>query len=164
MKPPVSVTRGSLGGALLVLALSGVYTAVSAQTQPHLGKWVLSAGKSVYSPGPPPRSQVRTYSRDGDGLKAVIETMQPLGGKTVAEYSARFDGKDYPLTGNSDIDAIALKRIDDWTFEAVLKRRGKTVSTVRNVVSQDGRTMTVTSKGVNARGQPTSSVAVFTKQ
>jgi hypothetical protein len=164
MKPPVSVARESLRAVALFLALSAFPNAVSAQAQSHIGKWVLSTGKSVYSPGPPPRSQVRTYSRDGDSLKAVIETMQPLGGKTVAEYSARFDGKDYPLTGNSDIDAIALTRIDDWSFEAVLKRRGKTMSTVRNVVSKDGRTMTVTSKGVNARGQQTSSVAIFTKQ
>jgi hypothetical protein len=164
MKPPVSASRDSLGAVALLLGLSCLANAISAQTQPHIGKWVLSPGKSVYSPGPPPRGQVRTYTQDGDGLKAVIETQQPLGGKTVAEYSARFDGKDYPLTGNSDIDTIALKRIDDWTFEATLKRRGSTVSTVRNVVSKDGRTMTVTSKGVNARGQPTSSVALFTKQ
>jgi hypothetical protein len=77
---------------------------------------------------------------------------------------ARFDGKDYPITGNADVDTIALTRVDEWTFDATMKRRGKVMTNVRNAVSKDGRTMTVTSKGTNARGQPTSSVAVLTKQ
>jgi hypothetical protein len=97
-------------------------------------------------------------------LKAVIETVQPLGNKTTAEYTAQFDGKDYPLSGNADADTIALTRIDDLTWEATLKRRGQVASTVRNTVSKDGKTMTVATKGTNAQGKPVTSTAVFTKQ
>jgi hypothetical protein len=129
-----------------------------------VGTWRLNVAKSVYTPGPPPRSQVRTYSQQGNGLKAVIETVQPLGIKTTAEYTAAYDGKDYPLSGNADADTIALSKIDARTFEATLKRGGKVVSTARNTVSMDGKTMTITTKGVNARNQPVSSTALFTKQ
>lgn len=101
---------------------------------------------------------------EGDRFKAVIETVQPLGMKTTVEYVARFDGKDYPVTGNAEIDTVALTRVDSLTFDATLKRRGKVMSTVRNTVSKDGLTMTVTSKGTNTRGQPVSSVALFFKQ
>jgi hypothetical protein len=107
---------------------------------------------------------VRIYTSEGGALKGVIETVQPFGTTTTAQYVARFDGKDYPITGNADVDTIALTRVDEWTFDATMKRRGKVMTNVRNAVSKDGRTMTVTSKGTNARGQPTSSVAVLTKQ
>ena len=164
MKPPVSVVVASLVTPLILSAALSMARESFAQTDAHLGKWSLSVGKSVYQPGPPPRSQVRTYSRDGAGLKGVIETVQPLGVKTLVQYTAQFDGKDYPISGNSDVDTIALTRIDQWTFDATLKRSGKVMTSVRNTVSKDGRTMTVTAKGTTARGQPTSSVAIFTRQ
>lgn len=164
MEPPVSVVVARLVTLLLLSAALSIAGESFAQTDPHLGKWSLSVGRSVYQPGPPPRGQIRTYSRDGVGLKAVIETVQPLGAKTLVEYTARFDGKDYAISGNSDVDTIALTRIDEWTFDATLKRRGKVMITVRNTVSKDGRTMTVTAKGITTRGQPTSSVAIFTRQ
>ncbi|MGH9660213.1 MAG: hypothetical protein ACRD96_16810, partial [Bryobacteraceae bacterium] len=72
--------------------------------------------------------------------------------------------KDNPLSGNDNADTIAVTRIDGWTFEAMLKKRGKVMTTVRNTVSRDGKTMTVTAKGVNAKGQPVSSTTVFAKQ
>src|SRR5262245_63202908 len=110
-------------GALMTLSLTAF-----AQTDLHIGTWRLNVGKAVYSPGPPPRGQTRTYARQGASLKAVIETVQPLGNKTTAEYTAQFDGKDYPLSGNADADTIALTRIDDLTWEATLKRRGQLAS------------------------------------
>lgn len=164
MKPPVSVVARRLGSLLFAAAAPWLAYTAFAQSDAHLGKWTLNVGKSVYTPGPPPRGQVRIYSREGDKLKAVIETVQPLGTKTVVEYTAAFDGRDYPIIGNSDIDAIALTRIDNWTFDATLKRRSKVTTTVRNAVSKDGRTMTVTAKGTTPRGQPTSSVAVYVRQ
>lgn len=164
MKPPVSPVRKRLGTLLTVSAPVLLIAAAFSQTDPHLGRWTLNTAKSVYSPGPPPRSQTRIYSAEGDKLKAVIETVQPLGTKTVVEYSAAFDGRDYPISGNSDFDSIALTRTDVWTFEATLKRRGKVVSTVRNTVSKDGRAMTVSAKGTTARGQATSSVAIYARQ
>lgn len=164
MKRPVSVAPASFAALALLIAVPAFLPIASAQAAAHLGKWVLNVNRSVYTPGPPPRAQVRTYSMEGDHFKAVIETTQPLGMKTRTEYMARFDGKDYPVTGNVDVDTVALTRVDDLTFDAVLKRRGKVTSTVRNTVSKNGITMTVTSKGTNARGQPTSSVAVFVKQ
>lgn len=146
-------------GSVAVLAMPA-----SAQSDMHLGTWVLNAAKSTYEPGPPPRSQIRTYLPYGDGLKVVIETVQPLGIKTRTEYAAHFDGKDNPLIGNSDADAISLVRVDAWTFEATLKKRGTITVVTRNTVSKDGKTMTVSAKGIGARGRPVRSTAVFARQ
>jgi hypothetical protein len=152
--------------AIALLAFSVASPALAQDA--HVGTWKQNFAKSTITPaptGPPPQSATRTYEMFGDGLKATLVTVSPDGTRTTTvTYSAHFDGKDYPYSGSTTIDTIALKRIDASTFESTLKKAGKVVTTGTNVVSKDGKTMTYTSKGTNASGQPTSGVAVFEKQ
>jgi hypothetical protein len=152
--------------AVAVLAV-GVTSPAFAQDA-HVGTWKQNFAKSKQDPpasAPAPQSVTRTYEMYGDGLKATIVTVGADGKQTTATYSARFDGKDYPYTGNATIDTISLKRIDNNSFESVNKKAGKVIAEGTNVVSRDGKTMTYTSKGANAQGQLiTSSVQVFEKQ
>lgn len=41
------------------------------------------------------------------------------------------DGKDYTVTRSSDHDTLSVKRIDNYTTEAILKLGGKVVGTTR---------------------------------
>jgi len=87
------------------------------------------------------------------------------GTHTSTQYTANFDGKDYSLTGSTlGADKISLKRVDARTTIRTDKKGDKVVQTLTRVVSQDGKTMTVTTKGTNAQGQPMNNVAVFEKQ
>ena len=54
-------------------------------------------------------------------------------------YTGTLDGKDFPVTGNPDADTISLKRVDDSTVEATLKKAGKVASTSTRVISRMGR-------------------------
>jgi hypothetical protein len=92
------------------------------------------------------------------------ESVDADGNKTTFEYTAKYDGKDYPVTGSETFDMIALKRINDRTTEATLKKSGKVVSTARRVVSKDGKTLTLTITGTNAKGQKMKNIAVYDKQ
>ena len=49
-------------------------------------------------------------------------------------------------------------------MQTVSKKAGKVTATQQSVVSADGKTRTVTTKGVNATGQPVNNVAVYDKQ
>ena len=80
------------------------------------------------------------------------------------QYTAKYDGKDYPVTGNPNWDSISLKRINANKVEFTRKKAGKVVGTGTRVVSKDGKTLTITAKGVNAKGEKTSSTAVYDKQ
>lgn len=40
-------------------------------------------------------------------------------------YSAKFDGKDYPVMGTNSLDSVVLKRINDWSVQETLKYKGK---------------------------------------
>ena len=153
-----------VAGVVLALGMSSPALAQDA----HVGTWKQNFAKSKQVPppaGPQPQSIMRTYEMFGDGLKATIVTVSPDGMRTTASYSAHFDGKDYPYIGNQTIDTIALTRIDNYSFESVNKKAGKVIASGTNVVSQNGKTMTYTSKGANAQGQAiTSAVQVSEKQ
>lgn len=137
--------------------------AVGAQSSdPAIGTWKLNPAKSKYSPGPAPKSATVTYAAAGQGLKVVVDTIGMDGVKGHWEYTASFDGKDYPLTGNNaDADSASLKRISANSVEVVNKRGGKRTLTHTRVLSSDGKTLTITTTGTNAQGQTVKNVQVF---
>ena len=140
---------------------------------------------------PLPRSQTRTYEIltrvrkvrvagvDAEGKAIVVEYPVPYGTGVVKmtdkaidaegkprlmEYSAIYDGKDHPFLGNPNADTISLKRIDDFTIEATTKRAGKIAMSGRRVISEEGKVMTITSRGTNAKGETVDNILVFDKQ
>jgi hypothetical protein len=96
----------------------------------------------------------------------TAEFVNADGTRTTVQYTeANFDGKDYPLTGSQfGADTVSLKRIDRRTTERTDKKGSTVVQTLRREVSQDGKTMTVTTKGTDTQGQAMNNVAVFEKQ
>jgi len=130
----------------------------------RIGTWKLNVAKSKYSPGPAPQSLTVKVEPSGQGEKATAEFVNADGTRTTTQYTANFDGKDSPLTGSRIADTVSLKRIDARTTERTDKKGDKVAQTLRRVVSQDGKTMTVTTKGTNAQGQAVNNVVVFDKQ
>jgi hypothetical protein len=126
-----------------------------------LGTWVLNLEKSSYDPGPPPRSQTRTYETVSEGIHATIVTVDAQGQSVTARYTARYDSLEYPLTGSAAIDAIALKRVNARTAEATLTHARKRIGTARRVISEDGKTMTITFRGTDERGRQVVNVLVY---
>ena len=130
-----------------------------------VGTWKLNLAKSKYSPGPPPKSLTVTYEANGDGIKTTVEGVNSEGKPISGHYAASYDGKDNPVTGEGlPYDTIALKRINANTVESTTKKDGKVVVNGKRVLSKDGKVMTMTGKGINAKGEPTNNVAVYDKQ
>jgi hypothetical protein len=139
--------------ALVALAIT---TTPAAQRGPEppktpdrlVGVWQLNAAKSRYFPGPPPVSETRTYSREGDSVVGVIERTFKDGRREHIEYTANFD-REYPVMGTSDYDHVVLKRIDEFTSEAVLSHAGRVYGTARRAIANDGKSMTITFRREN---------------
>ena len=136
--------------------------AVAAEEDLLLGTWQLDLTKSRYTPGPPPRSETRTYVRDKEGMKGTIQRRRDDGREEVIEYRADFD-HEFPVTGTEAYDTIRLKRIDARTAEAVLSHAGRVFGTARRVISEDGRTLTITFRQED-RGILESNIAVYRKK
>ncbi len=150
--------------AVGVVVASALVVTVSAQSGSEIGTWKLNVAKSKYSPDPAPKSQSVTFAAAGQGVKVTVEGVAADGSKTAQSYTANYDGKDAPLTGSATTDMVSLKRINATTVERTDKKGGKVVQTLTRVVSADGKTMTITTKGTNAQGKPVNNVAVYEKQ
>ncbi len=148
-----------------VLAVGGMAVASAASaTDPIIGTWKLDLAKSKFSPGPAPKSHTRTYAATADGIDLTFDTVAADGTTTSGKSSYKYDGKDYPITGSSDFDTVALKRTDANTVESTQKKAGKDVGTTSRTVSKDGKVMTLKVKGTNAQGKAYNNVMVFEKQ
>ena len=148
----------------VIAMLLPVSQSLAESADPVNGTWELNVAKSLFGPGPGPQSQTRTYQSDGKTVKHVSKGVNTEGKPTHVEYTASYDGKDYSMTGNPVADTISLKRIDDVTTEATLKKAGKVVSTTTRVISKDGKEMTFTTNGTSPRGDAIRNVLVFEKQ
>ena len=150
----------------LVVGTSAVFAAgLSAQGDPAVGTWKLNLAKSKYNPASlAPKSQTVTIVAAGQGMKVNVQGVDSDGKPISTQYTATADGKDYPITGNADYDTASMKRIDARTTEQTRKKAGKTVSTQKRVVAADGKTMTTTVSGTNAKGQKFENTAVYDKQ
>jgi hypothetical protein len=146
----------------VVVALFGIHP-VAQSADPIIGTWVLNVAKSKFSPGPPPKSESRTYAMAGKEIKATSTGVGADGKATAGEWMIVNDGRDTPMTGNPDADVLSLKQIDAFSTEFALKKAGKVVITGTRTVSRDGKVMTITNKGTNAKGQPVDDVLVYEK-
>jgi hypothetical protein len=61
---------------------------------------------------------------------------------TSASWTAKFDGKDYPVTGVPFTETVSLKKLSDHSIEVTTKREGKLYSVDKVTVSADGKKMT----------------------
>lgn len=111
---------------------------------PLLGTWHLNLSLSKYKPGPAPKSQTRTYETHRFGIRATVKTVHADGRSTLVQSVYDYDKQEHPVTGSEDIDAIVVKRINDYTHEATLSHAGRVIGTFRRVISRDGKQMTVT--------------------
>ncbi len=144
---------------LTAFALAGSLWAAD----PFVGTWKLNLAQSKINSGPPPKSEVATFTAQENGLKLVVDVVQADGKPFHGEYAAKFDGKDYPLKGFTDADMIVINKIDAFTFYELFKKAGKEVYSARLVASKDGKTLTRISSTKNAKGQDVTDTSVYKK-
>jgi hypothetical protein len=153
--------------ATTVLAIgSATVASLSARqgADPFVGTWRLNVAKSTYSPGPVPKAATTTIDAAGKGYRFSVRQEQ-ASGPVQWSFTTNLDGLDAPVTGsNPNADVVAGKRISPTSIELVNKKGGKVTVTQTSVVSADGKTRTVTTKGSDASGRAVSNVAVYEKQ
>ena len=131
-----------------------------------IGTWKGNVAK--FKSTPPVTNPIKSLTvvneaSDG-GVKVTVTGERQDGTPINSSYSIKYDGKEYPVTG-APWDTVSMKQIDANTFTSEVKKTGgKYHATRRTVISKDGKTMTTTTKGTNAEGQPTSGTLIYEKQ
>ena len=148
---------------VLTLALCFVGVALCMAADGFMGTWKLNEAKSKIGSGAAKNSTV-VYEAAGDSVKITIDGTDSEGKPLHSEWTGKFDGNDYAVTGDPSVDMRSIKKVDDHTLTATQKKDGKVTTTARIVLSADGKTRTVTASGTDAKGNKISSTAVYDKQ
>jgi hypothetical protein len=153
-----------LVGAVVVCALMVFSSSVVLAADNWIGTWKLNLAKSKYSPGPAPKSLTLKFEATPAGTKLTTEGVDAEGKPTHSSWTSKLDGKDVPYEGNPNADTAAPKKVDDNTYTNPWKKAGKTTMEAKAVVSADGKTLTITQTGKNAKGEAVNNTAVYDKQ
>ena len=131
---------------------------------PEMGTWKLNEGKSKIASGTVKNTTV-VYSRTMMGkVKVTTDGVNAKGKREHTEWTGKFDGKDYALSGDPMSDMRAYTKVNDRTLELTSKKDGKVTGTGRVVISADGKSRTVTVNGTTPKGKKYKSVAVYDKE
>ena len=88
----------AVSSVLAVLLLGGTLLVAKAAKDPVVGTWVLDLAKSTFS-GNLPQKRLITFETTNEGaIREIARTEQANGGWDEVVYTAREDGKDYPMS------------------------------------------------------------------
>jgi hypothetical protein len=118
------------------------------------GAWKLNVAKSHFTHGDLPKSLILTIEPDGpDGVHYRSKNHLVDGTSGGAEYHAKLDGKDYPVSGTPNYDAVSIERVNARTFHIQMKKVGTVIVDTTYKVGADGKSLT--RKGTATKGADT---------
>jgi hypothetical protein len=148
---------------VIALALCFLGAGVCLAQDAWMGTWKLNESKSKFAAGSGKNNTV-VYEAAGDQVKVTVDGVDGEGKPSHNEWTGKFDGKEYPVTGDSTSDMRSYKKVDDHTISLTGKKGGKTTLTATITLSADGKSRTVKTKGTDSSGKKMSNTAVYDKQ
>ena len=138
---------------------------VTPADDPFAGTWILNLSKSsIPPPFPAAKSQIVHLTINGSDLVTTEEVLTDSDETLTIHAKAKFDGKDYPMTGTPAVDTIAYRRVDRNTIKGVGKKDGKVVIQETAVLSPDGNSITGTYLMTDDTGKQVTAIAVFERK
>ena len=154
----MNTKRTVLSAALWLTAVAVAFAA-----DPNVGSWKLNEAKSKFAAGAAKNLTV-VYTAAGDNYKCVVDGVDGTGKPTHNEWTGKFDGKDYPVTGDPTADARSLKLVSPGHYALSNSKGGKVVLTGTVEVSADSKTRTLTTHMTDAAGKKLTSIAMYERQ
>jgi hypothetical protein len=144
--------------ALLLQSAAVSHPAIDA----WFGTWTLNLAKSTYTPGPPPYTRAQyVIEPSTDAIKVTYDMVYPRGGTTHWEWTGKFDGEPYPLQGIDEYVTYAYQRVDDRTYDVVVRIDDRPAGVSRVTLSADGHSITTTTQGRDQTGRVVTTTTVY---
>jgi hypothetical protein len=154
--------------SFMLLALLPLSGQTPQGLQLKFGTWKLNIQKSKFAPETsPPQSDTRVYEDGGAGMiRSTHTTVNQQGQEALTTYSAKFDGKEYPVVtrGSNAPASIAFHIIDPYSESFILTRDGKVSTRGTTTISKNGKTLTMILNTINAKGQTSRGISIYEKQ
>ena len=104
------------------------------------------------------------YAPAGDMVKVTVDGTDKDGKAVHNVWTGKFDGKDYPVTGEQAYDARSYTKVDDHNMNMTSKKGGAVIGTGKIAVSADGKSRTVTTMATDPKMTAMNNTAVYDKQ
>ena len=153
--------------SLLLAALAVTATMAALDSDNSLGTWKINIAASKYTPAPLPVKSLTVVREVAPGGVKVTTTGERTDGTAInSTYLANYDGTPAGVTGKgSPYDTVSIKEVDSNIFLYEAKSTsGKYSASGRIVISNQGKTMTLTAKGTDADGKAMTVALVYDKQ
>jgi hypothetical protein len=147
----------------LALCFFGALAGLAQQTDMTTGSWKLDEAKSKFSPGSP-KSTMVAYEPAGDSVKVTIDGTSFDGKPSHTEWTGKFDGKDYPVTGDSNQTTRSYTRVNARTLKFAVKNGDKVVLSGTIVIAANGKSRSVKASGSTTDGKKIRYTAVYDRQ
>lgn len=144
-------------------ALSMTAAVLGFAEDPNVGSWKLNEAKSKIAPGVA-RNVTVTYTAVGDDYKCVVDGIDAAGKPSHNEWTGKFDGKDYPVTGDPLADTRSVKLVKAGHYAITNKKDGKVTLNGTVDFSPDHKTRTLITHGTDAAGKKITATAVYDRQ
>ena len=149
--------------SLLTLLVFFSSAIVCAAQDPNLGTWKLNEAKSKIKKGAA-KNQTVVYEMSGDQVKVTVDGVDGDGNATHNEWTGKYDGKYYAVTGSPTSDMRSYRKINKRTLSIREKKGSKVVTTGTITVATSGKSRTVSVNGTDAKGKRFHTTAVYDKQ
>jgi hypothetical protein len=133
--------------AIAALTISlGLSVALSAaDSDPLMGTWILNVPKSQLG-AVVPKSITRKHIPIPGGVRVVQDRVDAQGKASTGEFTVKFDGKDYPISGDPYVDRLIMKRVNKYRADGIGMKGDKESTTFVWQVSKDGKVLTYTTQ------------------
>jgi hypothetical protein len=152
------------GRSLLVVLLVFSIAAIAADKSAFAGTWKFNPAKSKMGASDTTKSDVMQIKSDDKTISLMDEEIDADGVHKISVENAKFDGKDYPVKGDPNSDAVAYERKGPREFTGTTKKGGKATAKYTIAVSDDGQTITVRYTAYAEGGKTESGTSVYDKQ
>jgi hypothetical protein len=147
----------------LFATLFATVAVVRAADDVNIGTWKLNEAKSKIAAGASKNTKV-VYEAAGDSVKVTTEGVDGSGKAIHSEWIGKYDGKDYPVTGDATQDMRSVKKVGAHVMTLQTKKDGKVVVTGKITIAPDGKSRVLTVTGTGADGKKTTSSFSYDKE
>src|SRR5207237_9023906 len=100
---------------LLTLVIFFLSAVVCSADNPNIGTWKVNEAKSHFGKGASKNNTV-VYEAAGDQIKVTVDGMDGSGAATHNEWTGKFNGKYYALTGSPTGDMRSYTKVNSRTL------------------------------------------------
>ena len=147
--------------ATLVGLIVGVALSLAQDT--NMGVWKLDAAKSKFGTGASKATTV-TYEMAGENVKVTVDGTAADGKPMHNVWVGKYDGHDYPVTGDAAYDTRAYTKVDANTVSMVFKKGGKVIANGTVMVAPGGKSRTVKVSATDPKVTNMDQDATYNKQ